>query len=240
MGALDAFDSPLIGFSADDSDELSDSVGLYQEDPKPREKSRPFPHTLSLSTSFEDLELTPPSRRRSATEETPHFSETGTFHVSSSFLVDAGGFRPSPASGEKHPVFERFESGGGENPGRKVTSLKDEMARQQPEAKQRTESGHDSDDMSVRSLSPGYDYSTQGKTRRQSTGSKKLSAEFVELYELGRGAGGRVYKAIHVPTLRPVALKRIKCNSPQKMVSLGQEITALAINYVPLETFADG
>ena len=62
----------------------------------------------------------------------------------------------------------------------------------------------------------------------------------MELYELGRGAGGRVFKAVHVPTLHPVALKRIKCNSPQKLENLGQEIKALAINYVPLSAFAHG
>ena len=38
---------------------------------------------------------------------------------------------------------------------------------------------------------------------------KKMKAEFILLKELGRGAGGVVYKAIHVRTLNIVAIKKV-------------------------------
>ena len=38
---------------------------------------------------------------------------------------------------------------------------------------------------------------------------KKMKAEFILLKELGRGAGGVVYKAIHVRTLNVVAIKKV-------------------------------
>ena len=41
-----------------------------------------------------------------------------------------------------------------------------------------------------------------------------MKAEFILLKELGRGAGGVVYKAIHVRTLNIVAIKKVMM--PQK------------------------
>ena len=91
-----------------------------------------------------------------------------------------------------------------------------------------SDTADDSDDDEFTTSAAGVD------TKR----AKKLSSEFVELYELGRGAFGRVVKAVHVPTLHPVALKKIRC-TPDKVASVGQEIEALSLNYVPLDRLID-
>ena len=47
------------------------------------------------------------------------------------------------------------------------------------------------------------------KTSRP-TKPKKMKAEFILLKEEGRGAGGVVYKAIHIRTLNIVAIKKVQ------------------------------
>lgn len=283
MRALDGASS-----SSDDSDDpLNDSMSLYQDGPvttaSPAKHNAPPLHPLPFGTPGTGRSDRS-ERRKSSERETPHFSDTGTFQ-STSFLIDAGGYRPSPASSGKHgngkvdPVLfgrERSSSAssaascggggggggssrsgrgssGGGGGGGSSNNLKRDLANQEDHRRSSAacesklggrrssfdDESDSSDRMSVRSVSPLNDRTPSTASHRASP-SRKLSTEFVELYELGRGAGGRVFKAIHVPTLRPVALKRIKCNTEQKMTSLGQEVSALAINYVPLDAFADG
>ena len=45
---------------------------------------------------------------------------------------------------------------------------------------------------------------------------KKMKAEFILLKELGRGAGGVVYKAVHVRTLNIVAIKKVASGKGRK------------------------
>ena len=287
---MDDFDSGSDGAdTADadaDSDRLNDSMSLYQDGPPTRPGRASHRSALSSGCLVEDLELTSSPRSRvragsaggdirrsssSSRKETPHFSDTGTFH-SEGFMIDAGGYRPSPAAAtteSKHADSERGSSRvfreAGSGASSSASSSAGTRRPRRPRREHKLDSGSDvgsddggsndyDDDMSVSSVSPfGNRHQQQrptsssallrgqdGTHHEERRSSKKLASEFVELYELGRGAGGRVFKAIHVPTLHPVALKRIKCNTPQKLENLGQEIKALAVNYVPLEAFSSG
>jgi len=54
---------------------------------------------------------------------------------------------------------------------------------------------------------------------------------FVELMELGAGSGGSVWKAIHVPSMKIVALKKVPLHSREKYVVVaGVVIIALSSN----------
>jgi len=215
---VDDFDSGSDGSDADGSD---DSGNLYQshseEEPVPGRR-----RAASAGCLVEDLELSTPRSSRGgstshSTKETPHFSETGTFH-SDGFLVDAGGYRPSPAHSEAAST-RSYAS----------TSTRESKLRSRE-----SKTGFNTDEDDCDNTSADASFSSGHTSSRHKRDHKKLSSEFVELYELGRGAGGRVFKAIHVPSLTPVALKRIKCNSPEKLENLGQEIKALGVNFLPL------
>jgi len=63
---------------------------------------------------------------------------------------------------------------------------------------------------------------------------KKMKAEFILLKELGRGAGGVVYKAVHVRTLNIVAIKKVRMATPSKKKQVMREVQALFRNLIPL------
>jgi serine/threonine protein kinase len=55
------------------------------------------------------------------------------------------------------------------------------------------------------------------------------------LQELGRGAGGVVFKALHLPTLRVVAIKRVRMSDPEKQAQIMREANSLMSNYQPVD-----
>ena len=63
--------------------------------------------------------------------------------------------------------------------------------------------------------SPGFGRSgastktNEGKEQMVEEGSASAEDELLRLCVLGKGAGGIVYKAVHVPSLRIVAIKKI-------------------------------
>lgn len=71
------------------------------------------------------------------------------------------------------------------------------------------------------------------KTSRP-TKPKKMKAEFILLKELGRGAGGVVFKAIHVLTLNIVAIKKVRMATQAKKKQVMREVQALFANLIPL------
>ncbi|OWY99350.1 Serine/threonine protein kinase [Phytophthora megakarya] len=56
------------------------------------------------------------------------------------------------------------------------------------------------------------------------------------LDELGHGAGGKVYKALYMPTFRLVAVKVIRVYDQQKRHQMVRELKSLYVNFVPLAT----
>ncbi|POM61390.1 Serine/threonine protein Kinase [Phytophthora palmivora] len=56
------------------------------------------------------------------------------------------------------------------------------------------------------------------------------------LGELGHGAGGKVYKALYMPTFRLVAVKVIRVYDQQKRHQMVRELKSLYVNFVPLAT----
>ncbi|CEG49339.1 serine threonine protein kinase [Plasmopara halstedii] len=58
----------------------------------------------------------------------------------------------------------------------------------------------------------------------------------VLLEELGHGAGGKVYKALYMPTFRLVAVKVIRVYDQQKRHQMVRELKSLYVNFVPLAT----
>ena len=64
-----------------------------------------------------------------------------------------------------------------------------------------------------------------------------MACEFVIIEEIGRGNSGVVYKAVHLPTLHLVALKRMRMQ-PRQRREIIQELQSLYSNLVPLESFA--
>ena len=69
--------------------------------------------------------------------------------------------------------------------------------------------------------------------RRKERGMK---CEFITLKELGRGNSGLVFKAVHVPTLHVVALKRVRMQRRQRH-EVVQELQSLYSNLVMLGDF---
>ena len=66
-------------------------------------------------------------------------------------------------------------------------------------------------------------------------GRSNMSKDLLRLEILGRGASGVVYKAIHVPTLRIVAVKQIPVYEDDKRQQMVNELKALYTNLVPIE-----
>ncbi|KAL4168227.1 hypothetical protein KRP22_011629 [Phytophthora ramorum] len=58
------------------------------------------------------------------------------------------------------------------------------------------------------------------------------------LEELGHGAGGKVYKALYMPTFRLVAVKVIRVYDQKKRHQMVRELKSLYVNFVPLATAA--
>ncbi|EEY59831.1 mitogen-activated protein kinase kinase, putative [Phytophthora infestans T30-4] len=56
------------------------------------------------------------------------------------------------------------------------------------------------------------------------------------LEELGHGAGGKVYKALYMPTFRLVAVKVIRVYDQKKRHQMVRELKSLYVNFVPLAT----
>lgn len=69
------------------------------------------------------------------------------------------------------------------------------------------------------------------KVNKKSTTKKK---DFIKLQFLGKGASGRVFKAIHVPTLTIVAVKVVEIVEPEKRKQLINELNTLEFNRVSL------
>ena len=67
---------------------------------------------------------------------------------------------------------------------------------------------------------------------------KRQVSDFILLKELGRGAGGTVYMAVHAPTLRVVAIKKVKVQQDEKKRQIYREVQALYSNLVPLDKAA--
>ena len=64
---------------------------------------------------------------------------------------------------------------------------------------------------------------------------EKISrSDFSIIKELGRGAGGVVYKAVHLETLRVVAIKYVRANDAVKRSQIWHELQSLAENFDPL------
>ena len=81
--------------------------------------------------------------------------------------------------------------------------------------------------------------SNRGHVRNSDSGNNigrnRQVADFILLKELGRGAGGTVYMAVHAPTLRVVAIKKVKVVKDEKKRQIYREVQALYSNLVPLE-----
>lgn len=54
------------------------------------------------------------------------------------------------------------------------------------------------------------------------------------LNELGQGAGGKVYKALHVPTLKLVAVKMVRLYDKNKRHQMVRELKSLYANIVSI------
>jgi serine/threonine protein kinase len=63
---------------------------------------------------------------------------------------------------------------------------------------------------------------------------QSIKDELVFLHALGQGAGGIVYKAIHRPTMRCVAVKTIPVYDPVKRAQMLKELKALYANMAPI------
>ena len=63
-----------------------------------------------------------------------------------------------------------------------------------------------------------------------------MKCEFITLRELGRGNSGLVFKAVHVPTLHVVAIKRVRMQRRQRH-EVVQELQSLYSNLVTLGDF---
>jgi hypothetical protein len=61
------------------------------------------------------------------------------------------------------------------------------------------------------------------------------SSDFVEVQFLGKGFGGLVVEAIHIPTLTIVALKRIPIHETDKLENISSELDILIRNLAELE-----
>ncbi|KAG6587289.1 serine/threonine protein kinase [Phytophthora cinnamomi] len=99
----------------------------------------------------------------------------------------------------------------------------------------------------------GFEIDTRGianapfaksQQQRQSDAKKSESAAeaistkdyLLLLGELGHGAGGKVYKALYMPTFRLVAVKVIRVYDQKKRHQMVRELKSLYVNFVPLAT----
>ena len=92
------------------------------------------------------------------------------------------------------------------------------------------------------SYGPGYDMSESGAIsmdgfviRESGMTHNAGRRDLLRLEILGRGASGVVYKAIHVTTLRVVAVKQIPVYEHDKMQQMINELKALYTNLTPID-----
>ena len=74
-----------------------------------------------------------------------------------------------------------------------------------------------------------------GADRRLDDPNKNLTRELIKLSVLGRGASGVVYKGVHVPTMRLVAIKTIPVFDHDKRQQMIKELKALYANLAPID-----
>ncbi|KAL3664922.1 hypothetical protein V7S43_010099 [Phytophthora oleae] len=95
----------------------------------------------------------------------------------------------------------------------------------------------------------GFEIDTRGianapfASQQHQAGKTSVSAESIStkdylliLEELGHGAGGKVYKALYMPTFRLVAVKVIRVYDQKKRHQMVRELKSLYVNFVPLAT----
>ncbi|ETL29044.1 serine/threonine protein kinase [Phytophthora nicotianae CJ01A1] len=97
----------------------------------------------------------------------------------------------------------------------------------------------------------GFEIDTRGianapfsNPKQHSSGAKPASTTesistkdyLLILEELGHGAGGKVYKALYMPTFRLVAVKVIRVYDQKKRHQMVRELKSLYVNFVPLAT----
>ncbi|KAG1691109.1 hypothetical protein DVH05_027184 [Phytophthora capsici] len=78
--------------------------------------------------------------------------------------------------------------------------------------------------------------SQQHQAREKSVSAESISTKdyLLILEELGHGAGGKVYKALYMPTFRLVAVKVIRVYDQKKRHQMVRELKSLYVNFVPL------
>ena len=74
-----------------------------------------------------------------------------------------------------------------------------------------------------------------GAEHRLDDPKKNLTRELIKLSVLGRGASGVVYKGVHVPTMRLVAIKTIPVFDHDKRQQMIKELKALYANLAPID-----
>ncbi|RLN94544.1 hypothetical protein BBJ28_00002541 [Nothophytophthora sp. Chile5] len=99
----------------------------------------------------------------------------------------------------------------------------------------------------------GFEINTRGiknvpfhsRQQQRQTGEKQSASDsatetlgtresLLLLEELGHGAGGKVFKALYMPTFRLVAVKVIRVYDQQKRHQMVRELKSLYVNFVPL------
>eukprot|EP00750_Incisomonas_marina_P029253 INCI7082.4.p1 GENE.INCI7082.4~~INCI7082.4.p1 ORF type:complete len:608 (+),score=127.22 INCI7082.4:65-1825(+) len=84
------------------------------------------------------------------------------------------------------------------------------------------------------------DMPTTGRARSRSRDLRSpsdtiiMAHQIIQREQLGRGAGGIVYRAIHAPTLRVVALKKVRVQDATKKAQVMTEVEGLRCNMVDL------
>ena len=81
-------------------------------------------------------------------------------------------------------------------------------------------------------------YQANGKKSGSSADAISTKEYLLMLEELGHGAGGKVYKALYMPTFMLVAVKVIRVHDQKKRHQMVRELKSLYLNFVPLATAA--
>jgi serine/threonine protein kinase len=135
-------------------------------------------------------------------------SDSGTFAIEG-FLIRPDGIAFAPGDNHQSPGFGR-----GPSTGRRGSPLPRGSSKSGEDAEAKT---NPKDNM--------VDMTTMTTTAED---------ELLRLCVLGKGAGGIVYKAVHVPSLRIVAIKKIAVFDQDKRHQMVRELKALYKNLVPI------